>query len=176
MIRAARGAAEPASLNGEARDQRLHAWIISNMLICECQVKQARPCWRMNALPPFQCAADGDYALAAIPPARRSSLAIGTGRYIEGEEGACAWAEAITWAAIGEGSARSGNLDRAAKAERLLRRSRRDAKQTTSTGQTKSKCSDARCGMIAENAGTQSDAISKMRFAVELERAWTSTQ
>src|SRR2546426_9418200 len=63
----------------------------------------------------------GGYALAAIPA--RAAIELGNWEQaatLKVREGAVPWAEAITWAAIGEGSARSGKLDRATKAEQTL--------------------------------------------------------
>src|SRR5260370_1370152 len=71
-------AAEPASLNGEARDQRVHAMdYLEYAYLQTGQVKQAKAVLdEMNALPPVSgLTLTGDYALAAIPA--RSAIELG---------------------------------------------------------------------------------------------------
>jgi len=98
---------------------------------------------------------------------------VGTGWRIEGEEGAVPWATAITWAAIGEGSARSGNLDRAAKAEQSLVALREATSKQNNVywaNQIEVQRREV-SAWIAEKAGDKSDAVSKMRSAAELEES-----
>src|SRR5260370_16881289 len=71
-------AAEPASVNGEARDQRLHALdYLEYAYLQSGQVKQAKAVLdEMNALPPVsRFTLTGDYALAAIPA--RAAIELG---------------------------------------------------------------------------------------------------
>jgi tetratricopeptide (TPR) repeat protein len=129
----------------------------------------------MNALPPVsRLTLTGDYALAAIPA--RAAIELGNWEQagtLKVREGAVPWAEAITWAAIGEGSARSGNLDRAAKAEQTLAALRDvTAKQNNVYWENQIEVQRREvAAWIAENAGNKSDAFSKMRSAVELEES-----
>jgi len=88
------------------------------------------------------------------------------------------WAEAITWAAIGEGSARSGNLDRAAKAEQTLA-TLRDVTVKQNNVYWANQIEVQRrevAAWIAENAGNKSDASLRCDSRSNSKRAWTSTQ
>ncbi len=117
-------AAETTSKNGEARDQRLHAMDYMEYAYLQSgRVADAKSVMtNMQRLAPVGgLTLTGDYALAAIPArytlelgkwAEASSLTVQTG--------AVPWAQAITWMAVGVGSARSGNLKRAAEAEQAL--------------------------------------------------------
>src|SRR5712691_4885275 len=117
-------AAEATSTNGEARDQRLHAFdYLEYAYLQSGRVQRAKAVLNeMNALSPVPgLTLTGDYAIAAIPA--RAAIELGNWELasaLKVREGAVPWAEAITWAAIGEGSARSGNPDRAAMAEQKL--------------------------------------------------------
>jgi tetratricopeptide (TPR) repeat protein len=117
-------AAERTSKNGEARDQRLHAmdymvyaYLQSGRVAVAKGVLAA-----MNALPRVTgLTLTGDYARAAIPA--RYTLELGKweeASALQALEEAVPWAQAITWMAIGVGSARSGNMKRAAEAAQSL--------------------------------------------------------
>lgn len=83
------------------------------------------------------------------------------------------WAEAITWAAIGEGSARAGNLERAANAEQTLA-TLRDATAKLNNTYWANQIEVQRrevAAWMAEKAGNKTEAFSKMRSAVELEES-----
>jgi tetratricopeptide (TPR) repeat protein len=117
-------AAEPTSKNGEARDQRLHAMDYMEYAYLQSgRVSDAQTVLKnMNALPPVAgLSLTGDYAAAAIP----ARFSIELGRWQEAadlqvrKEGV-PWAQAITWMAIGVGSARTGNAKRASEAEQAL--------------------------------------------------------
>src|SRR6185437_2623999 len=106
--------AEPTSLNGEARDQRLHALdYLEYAYLQTGRVKLAKGV--LDQMDALQAVAGltltGDYALAAIPA--RYAMELGdwnqASRLKVRAEGV-PWAQAITWTAIGVGSARSGNL------------------------------------------------------------------
>ncbi len=170
-------AAEPDSTNGEARDQRLHALDYLEYAYLQCgRVKQAKAVVdEMNALPPVSgLTLTGDYAQAAIP----TRYAIELGKWeqasaLKAREGAVPWAEAITWAAIGVGSARSGNLERAAKAEQRLA-TLHDVTSKQNNVYWANQIEVQRrevAAWIAEKGGDKSDAFSKMRSAVELEES-----
>jgi hypothetical protein len=170
-------AAEPASRNGEARDQRLHAMdYLEYAYLQSGQVKQAKAVLaEMNALPPVsRLTLTGDYALAAI--SARAAIELGNWEQagaLKVREGAVPWAEAITWAAIGEGSARSGNLDRAAKAEQKLAALRDMASKQGNvywSNQIEVQRREV-AAWIAEQTGKKSEAIAQMRSAVELEES-----
>src|SRR5258708_95308 len=117
-------AAEINSKNGEARDQRLHAmdyleyaYLQTGRLSAAKGVLDA-----MKALPPVSGRTPtGNYGASAIP----ARYAIELGNWEQASrlpviEGSVPWAQAITWTAIGIGSARSKSLDMAALAEQKL--------------------------------------------------------
>jgi tetratricopeptide (TPR) repeat protein len=170
-------AAEATSTNGEARDQHLHAMdYLEYAYLQSGRVKQASAVLdEMNALPTVSgLTLTGDYALAAVPA--RAAIELGNWEQagaLKVREGAVPWAEAITWSAIGEGSARSGNLDRAAKAEQKLAALRDMASKQNNvywSNQIEVQRREV-AAWIAEKAGDKPDAISKMRSAVELEES-----
>jgi len=170
-------AAEPTSQNGEARDQRLHAMdYLEYAYLQSGRVKQAMAVLdEMNALAPVSgLTHTGDYALAAIPA--RASIELSDWRQastLTVRRGAVTWAEAITWAAIGEGSARAGNLERAANAEQTLA-ALRDATSKLNNTYWANQIEVQRrevAAWMAEKTGNKADAISKMRSAVELEES-----
>jgi tetratricopeptide (TPR) repeat protein len=117
-------AAEPTSKNGEARDQRLHAMDYMEYAYLQSgRVADARKVMEeMEGLAPTGgLTLTGDYAQAAIP----ARYTVELGRWDEASalhprKGAVPWAQAITWMAVGIGSARSGNMKRAAEAEEAL--------------------------------------------------------
>ncbi len=117
-------AAEPGSKNGEARDQRLHAMDYMEYAYLQSgRVADAKAVvTSMNQLAPVGgLTLTGDYALAAIPA--RYTLELGKweeASHLLAQKGSVPWAQAITWMAVGVGSARSGNLKQAAQAERTL--------------------------------------------------------
>ena len=170
-------AAEPASQNGEARDQRLHAMdYLEYAYLQSGRVKQAKAVLdEMDALPPVSgLTLTGGYALAAIPA--RYAIELGNWEQasnLKVREGAVPWAEAITWAAMGVGSARSGNLDRAAIAEQRLA-TLRDMTSKQNNVYWANQVEVQRrevAAWIAEKSGSSSDAIAKLRAAVELEES-----
>jgi tetratricopeptide (TPR) repeat protein len=167
--------AEVGSADGEARDQRLHAMdYLEYAYLQSGQIKQAQAVLaEMNGLPPVAGLSQvGDYALAAIPARATVELANwDEASALKPREGAVPWAEAITWAAIGEGSARSGNLNLAARAEQKL-----EALRDVALKQANAYWSDQIevqrrevAAWIAEESGKQAKALARMRSAVELE-------
>jgi hypothetical protein len=170
-------AAEPASRNGEARDQRLHAMDYLEYAYLQAgQVKRAKAVLEeMAALPPVSgLTATGDYALAAIPA--RAAIELGNWEQagaLPVREAGVPWAQAITWAAIGEGSARSGHLDRAAKAEQMLA-TLRDAALKQNNVYWGNQIEVQRCEVaawIAQQTGNGREAAAQMRSAVQLEES-----
>jgi tetratricopeptide (TPR) repeat protein len=169
--------AEPTSQNGEARDQRLHAMdYLEYAYLQSGRVRQAMAVLdEMNALSPVSgLTHTGDYALAAIPA--RATIELANWQQASAltpRKGAVPWAEAITWAAIGEGSARAGNLERAANAEQALA-ALRDATSKLNNTYWANQIEVQRrevAAWMSEKAGNKTDAFSKMRSAVELEES-----
>jgi hypothetical protein len=117
-------AAEVTSQNGEARDQRLHAMdYLEYAYLQNGRVSKAKAVVdQMNSLSPVSgLTLTGGYAQAAIPA--RYAVELGNweqARRLQVHEDAVPWAQAITWTAIGVGSARSRNVDRASQAEQKL--------------------------------------------------------
>ncbi len=144
-------AAEVNSKNGEARDQRLHA--MDYLVYAELQsgrVSKAKAVLdEMNALPPVSgLTLTGNYGASAIP----ARLTIELGNWEQAAqlrvvEGAVPWAQAISWTAIGVGSARSKNLEKAAVERREV------------------------AAWIAEQNGKREDALKLARSAAELEES-----
>ncbi len=116
--------AEKISLNGEARDQRLHAMdYLEYAYLQSGKISQAAAV--LAELKVLTSAPGktrpGDYAESAIP----ARYALERGDWKRASElkvnhNAEPWTQAITWQAIGEGSARSGNPQRAEAAEQAL--------------------------------------------------------
>ncbi|HWX91758.1 MAG TPA: hypothetical protein VNY29_03920 [Terriglobales bacterium] len=170
-------AAEASSKNGEARDQRLHAMdYLEYAYLQSGRVNQAKTVLdEMNTLPPLpDLTLTGDYALAAVP----ARYAIELGNWEEASrlrphEGGVPWAEAITWAAIGVGSARSKNLKRAGQAEAKLAALREAiAKQNNAywSNQVEVERREV-ASWIAEQNGKSADALQLARSAAELEES-----
>ncbi len=170
-------AAEATSTNGEARDQRLHALdYMAYAYLQSGRVRQTKAVLdQMNSLPPVTgLTLTGDYALAAIPA--RYALEQGNWEQASGlkvREEAVPWAQAITWMAVGIGSARSGNLEQASHAEKTLA-SLRDATTKQNNVYWSNQVEVQRlevAAWIAQKAGKGADAIATMRSAAELEES-----
>jgi tetratricopeptide (TPR) repeat protein len=170
-------AAEATSKNGEARDQRLHAMdYLEYAYLQSGRVGKAKAVLdEMNALPAVNgLTLTGDYALAAIPA--RNAIELGSweqASQLRPREGGVPWAEAITWAAIGIGSARSKNVERAGQAELKLG-ALRDAiaKQNNSywSNQVEVERREV-AAWIAQQNGKAGDALQLARSAAELEES-----
>jgi tetratricopeptide (TPR) repeat protein len=170
-------AAEATSANGEARDQRLHAMdYLEYADLQSGRIKQAKAVLDdMNALPPVTgLTLTGGYALAAIPA--RYAIELGDweqASQLGVREDGVLWAQAITWAAIGMGSARCKNLDRASQAEQKLA-TLRDAitKQNNSywSDQVELQRREV-AAWIAEGNGKSADALELARSAAKLEES-----
>jgi tetratricopeptide (TPR) repeat protein len=169
--------AEGTSANGEARDQRLHAMdYLEYAYLQSGRVKQARAVLdEMEALKPVAgLTLTGTYALAAIPA--RSAIELGDwnrASALQVREADVPWAQAITWAAIGIGSARSGNVDRASQAEKTLA-SLRNATSKLNNLYWSNQIEVQRrevAAWIMEKAGKGTDAIAMVRSAAELEES-----
>ncbi len=169
--------AEKTSVSGEARDQRLHALdYLEYAYLQRGQVKNARSVLEeMQSLPPVQgLTLTGNYAIAAIPARYTMELAHWkeAGALEPLSEGT-PWAQAITWMAIGVGSARSNHVDRAAQAEQKLAELR-DAIAKQNNAYWSSQVEVQRrevAGWIAEENGKHEDGLTLLRSAADLEES-----
>jgi tetratricopeptide (TPR) repeat protein len=169
--------AEATSTNGEARDQRLHAMDYQAYAYLQSgQVKQAEAVLaKMNSLSPVGgLTLTGDYALAAIPA--RCAIELGNWKQasdLQARKESVPWAQAITWAAIGEGSARAGDLERAAQAEQTLASLVDTIAKRNNTYWSNQVEVQRRevAAWIAEKSGKSSDAIAILKSAAELEES-----
>jgi tetratricopeptide (TPR) repeat protein len=168
-------AAETTSQNGEARDQRLHAldyleyaYLQSGRVALGKTVVD-----QMQSLPPVAgLTHTGDYALAAVP----ARYAIELGNWKDASDlsvrtEGVPWTQAITWMAVGLGSARSGNLERARQAEQALA-SLRDATAKNDNEYWSKQIEVQRrevAAWILEKRGKGDEALSAMRSAADLE-------
>lgn len=168
---------ERTSTSGEARDQRLHALdYLEYAYLQSGRVKQAKAVLdEMNSLQPVAgLTLTGDYALAAIPA--RYAVELGNwdqARGLKVRQEGVPWAQAITWTAIGIGSARSGDAEGASLAEKTLA-SLRDATAQQNNTYWSNQIEVQRrevAGWIAEKAGLSADAVAMMRSAAELEES-----
>lgn len=170
-------AAESTSKNGEARDQRLHAMdYLEYAYLQSGRINKARAVLdEMNSLPPFSgVTLTGGYALAAIPA--RHATELGNWKQasqLRVREESVPWAQAITWTAIGIGSARLQNLERAGQAERQLA-ALRDATAKQNNAYWANQIEVQRCEVaawIAEENGKPEEALKLARSAAELEES-----
>ncbi|HWW51922.1 MAG TPA: tetratricopeptide repeat protein [Verrucomicrobiae bacterium] len=169
-------AAERESRNGEARDQRLHAMdYLEYAYLQSGQVKRARAVLdEVNALKPIPgLTLTGNYATAAIPA--RYAIELGNwdeASRIEPLKDGVPWAQAIVWEAIGEGSARTGKLERAAEAEERLADLRDASAKTTVYWSKQVEVERLEVGgWIAVERGKKEEAVAMMRSAAELEES-----
>jgi tetratricopeptide (TPR) repeat protein len=170
-------AAEGTSKNGEARDQRLHAmdYLVYAYLQSGRVTKAKAVLDEVNSLPPVAgLTLTGNYASAAIPA--RYAIELGNweqAAQLRVGEGGVAWAQAITWTAIGVGSARSKNLERAGQAEQKLA-ALRDAIAKQNNSYWSSQVEVERrevAAWIAEQNGKSEDALKLARSAAEREES-----
>ena len=167
---------EAASANGEARDQRLHAMdYLEYAYLQSGRISQAKAVLDdMNSLKPIPgLTLTGGYANAAIPA--RYALERGdwqAANALQAANDTVPWAQAITWMAIGIGSARSGKLEGASQAEHTLATLR-----DSSAGQSPYWSNQIEvqrrevAAWISEKTGKTADAITLMRSAAELEES-----
>jgi len=169
--------AESTSRNGEARDQHLHAMdYLEYAYLQSGRVKQAKAVVdEMNSLPPVGgLTLTNDYAVAAIPA--RYAMELGNWQEagtLRVKRDAVDWTQGITWMAIGVGSARSGNVERAAEAEQVLA-SLRDTVAKENNVYWSNQVEVQRrevAAWIAEANGKAADAITTMRSAADLEES-----
>ena len=169
--------AEATSSNGEARDQRLHAmdYLEYAYLQSGLDMQAKKVLDELKSLAPVSgLTHTGNYGASAIP----ARYAIERRDWKQAAElthdpAAVPWAQALTWAAIGEGTARSGNLDRAKEAERSLASLRDQAsakKNTYWANQIEVQRSEV-VAWISHAEGNHEEATSKMKAAVDLEES-----
>lgn len=166
---------EAASATGEARDQRLHALdYLEYAYLQSGRVSKAKAVLdETNSLKPVAgLSLTGNYANAAIP----ARYAVERGDWgaaiaLQPREDAVPWAQAITWMAIGIGSARSGNVDRAAQAEHTLASLRATAAQNVYWSNQIEVQRREVTAWISEKNGKTTDAIATMRSAADLEES-----
>jgi tetratricopeptide (TPR) repeat protein len=166
--------AERTSATGEARDQRLHAMdYLEYAYLQSGRVKQARAVLdEMESLKSINGATiTGGYANAAIP----ARFAIELSNWNSASElkvgGGTPYIQAITWVAIGVGSARSGNLEKAASAGKTLA-GLVDASSKLNDEYWAKQIEVQRrevAAWILEKQGRSADAIATLRSAAALE-------
>lgn len=169
--------AEASSKNGEARDQRLHAMdYLEYAYLQSGRVQKAKAVWdEMNSLPPVPgLTLTGSYAQAAIPA--RYVIELGNWEQagaLQVLDSGVPWAQAISWAAIGVGSARSENVERAHQAAEKLAELR-DATTRQNNAYWANQIEVQRrevVAWVAEVSGKAEDALAQARSATELEES-----
>ena len=167
--------AEVTSKDGEAREQRLHAMdYLVYAYLQSGRVKQAEAVLaEMNSFPPIPGTSFiAGYANAAIPARcaielrdwkRAASLQV--------QSTGVPMVRAITWNAIGVGSARAGDLVRAAEAEHALASLVASVQNDTYVSNQVEVQRREVAAWIAEKSGKSADAIATMRSAAELEES-----
>jgi len=170
-------AAEPTSKNGEARDQRLHAMdYMAYAYLQSGRVSDAqRVLANMNALPPITgLTHTGDYALAAIPA--RCTVELGKweeASALQVRTNSISWTQALTWMAVGVGSARSGNLKRSAEAKQALASLRDELAKQNNTYWSKQvdvQRLEVEAWML-QQSGKNDEAVKMMTAAADLEES-----
>jgi tetratricopeptide (TPR) repeat protein len=169
--------AEAGSKNGEARDQRLHAMdYLAYAYLQSGRVGKTKAVLdEMNSLAPIPgLTLTGGYALAAIPA--RYTIELGNWEQaskLQPHEETVPWAQAITWTAIGIGSARSKQLERANQAEQKLA-DLRDATTKQNNSYWANQVEVQRrevAAWIAAGSGKSDKALELALSAVELEES-----
>jgi tetratricopeptide (TPR) repeat protein len=167
--------AEATSKDGEAREQRLHAMdYLVYAYLQSGRVKQAEAVLAaMNSFPPLPGTSFiAGYANAAIPA--RCAIELRDWKRAAGLQAQATGApmvRAITWNAIGVGSARVGDLARAAEAERALASLAASVQNDTYVSNQVEVQRREVVAWIAEKSGKSADAIATMRSAAELEES-----
>jgi tetratricopeptide (TPR) repeat protein len=169
--------AEATSKNAEARDQRLHAMdYLEYAYLQSGQVVPAKAVLaEMKSLKPISdLTLTGDYAVAAIPA--RCALELGNwddAAELRVRSEGVPWAQAITWMAIGIGSARAKHLEVAARAEESLASLRDTITKQNNEYWSKQVEVQRRevLAWIQQQTGKSNDAIATMRSAADLEES-----
>ena len=167
---------EKSSKNGEARDQRLHAMdYLEYAYLQSGQVAKAKAI--LDEYRSFQevtgLTLTGNYAMGAIPA--RYAIELKNWEMaskMEPMTTGVPWARALVWEAIGEGSARSGKMDRAAEAEKKLAELRDEAKGKSEYWSKQIEVQRREVNaLIVERKGKKDEALDAMRSAAELEES-----
>ncbi len=167
--------AEATSKNGEARDQRLHALdYLEYAYLQSGQIKSANAVLNaMNDLPARTgLTLTGNYALAAIP----ARYAMERAQWKEASslrplsEGV-PWSQALSWLAIGIGSARSNQIERALQAEGTLGQLRDSAKENVYWSNQVEVQRQEVAAWITYASGKHDDASARMRSAADFEES-----
>lgn len=170
-------AAEASSKNGEARDQRLHAMDYLEYAYLQMgKVDKAKSVLdEMNSLSSLSgLTLTGDYASAAIPA--RYAMELGNWKSaseLQPLKTGVPWAQAISWMAIGVGSARTKADARATEALNSLASLREQATKMNNTywsNQIEVQRQEV-AAWIAQSAGKNEEALKQIRSAVELEES-----
>ena len=169
--------AEKSSTNGEARDQRLHAMdYLEYAYLQSGRDRQAKSILdEMNLLSSVPgLTLTGNYATSAIA-ARYAVERRDWKRAAELKPDSMAvpWAQALTWMAVGEGAARSSDIDRAQKAEQSLlslRDRSHEMKNGYWTSQIEVQCREV-SAWISQAGEKHEEAIASMSAAAELEES-----
>jgi hypothetical protein len=169
--------AEATSKDGEAREQRLHAmdYLVYAYLQSGRVMQADAVLTEMNSFAPVPgFSFIGNYAIAAIPA--RCAIELRDWKRAAGLQAQATGApipRAITWAAIGVGSARTDDLVAAARAERALASLVESAaiqNDAYASNQVEVQRREV-AAWIAEKSGKSADAIATMRSAAELEES-----
>jgi len=169
-------AQEKVSKNGEARDQRLHAMdYLEYAYLQTGQVKKAKAILdQMRGFDEVQGSTlTGNYATAAIPARYAIELKNwDEALKLEPMTSGVPWARALVWEAIGEGSAMSGKLERAALAEKNLAELRDEAEKTSQYWSKQIEVQRLEVSAwLAEQSGKRDEAMAAIRAAVKLEES-----
>ncbi len=169
--------AETTSTNGEARDQRLHAMDYLEYAYLQSGLDRSAKniLDEMKSLGPASgLTHTGSYATSAIP----ARYAIERRDWKQAAElkpdvTAAPWAQALTWLAVGEGAARSSDINRAKEAERslaLLRDKAAAMKNDYWAKQIDVQRQEV-SAWISQATGDHEAAIASMKAAAELEES-----
>ncbi len=167
---------EKDSKNGEARDQRLHAMdYLEYAYLQSGQVAKAKAILEeyqsFKEVPGLTLT--GNYAMGAIPARyaielKNWEMASNLVPMTTGVP----WARALVWEAIGEGSARTGKMERAAEAEKKLVELRDEAKGKSEYWSKQIEVQRREVNaLIVERKGKKDEALNMMLSAAELEES-----
>jgi tetratricopeptide (TPR) repeat protein len=174
---ASAAAAEQTSQNGEARDQRLHGMdYLEYAYLQSGRINQAkRVLEEMTSLSTFfGLTYVGNYSNAAVPA--RFAMERQDWKQaasLQADKKSLPYTQAITWMAIGVGSARTSDLDAAARAEQRLAELRDALAADKNTYWSKQVEVQRRevAGWIAQQSGKPEQALNTLREAAELEES-----
>ncbi len=169
-------AREKISKNGEARDQRLHAMdYLEYAYLQTGQAAKAKAVLdQMRSFDEVQgLTLTGNYATGAIPARYAIELKNWDETLkLEPMTSGVPWARALVWEAIGEGSAMSGKLERAALAEKNLAELRDEAERKSEYWSKQIEVQRLEVSAwLAEQSGKPDEAMAAMRAAATLEES-----